>query len=68
MKAGDRKLRTSRAAGNPVGGSRGLAIAHWWTAEEPSGEVSAAVERLRRAEDVAQVAVMPDVQWEMWPW
>jgi tRNA-splicing ligase RtcB len=59
--AGDRKMRAPRAIGNPVGGSRDLATAHWWTAEEPSGEVSAAVERLRRAEDVVQVAVMPDV-------
>jgi len=44
-----------------AGGAGELATVYWWTSEAPSGDVSAAIERLRRAEDVRAVAVMPDV-------
>lgn len=43
------------------GDQKQLAPAQWWTIEPPSGEVAASIERLRRAKDVVQVAVMPDV-------
>ena len=38
-----------------------LAPLHRWVAEPPPREVAEALERLRRGEDVARVAVMPDV-------
>jgi tRNA-splicing ligase RtcB len=38
-----------------------LAPLHRWVAEPPPREVAEALERLRRGEDVAHIAVMPDV-------
>ena len=38
-----------------------LAPLHRWVAEPPPREVAEALERLRRGEDVAWIAVMPDV-------
>ena len=40
---------------------KALAPLRRWVAEPPPREVAAALERLRRGEDVARVAVMPDV-------
>ncbi len=38
-----------------------LAPLHRWVAEPPPREVAEALERLRRGEDIARIAVMPDV-------
>lgn len=58
-----KKRSTTKQQERPVAqeASSHPAPAGWWTVEPPSGEVSAAIERLRRAKDVVQVAVMPDV-------